>query len=109
MGQPPAAKVPQPIDATALTFTLENDSFTVRIGRWRLRATSAASMNQFVDTHLREIDPDKITIYSDANAKYKTFQPVLEVLKKHDWLKFKLQDTNPKVRAPASPAPARST
>jgi len=29
----------QPIDATALTFTLEKDSITARVGRWKLKTT----------------------------------------------------------------------
>lgn len=90
------AALQQPVDATTLIFTVEKDSITVRIGRWKLRATKPAEMNRFVDLHLKEIDPDKIIIYGDGKAKYKTFQPVIEVLKKHDWLKFKLEDTGPK-------------
>jgi hypothetical protein len=89
-----------PIDATALTFTLEKGFFTVRVGRWSIRATSAAEMNRFVDVHLHDIDPGKITVIGDPKAKYEEFAPVLEVLKKHDWLKFRLQDSNLKQNSP---------
>jgi len=86
----------QPIDATALTFTLEKDSFTVRVGRWKLKTKEVLEMNRFVDLHIKEIDPNKIVIYGDGHAEYKTFQPVIEVLKKHDWIRFRLEDTGPK-------------
>lgn len=92
----------QPIDGTALTFTLEKDSIIVRVGRWKLRTKEVVEMNRFVDLHIKEIDPNKIVIYGDEHAKYKTFQPVIEVLKKHDWMRFKLEDTGPKPK-PAAP------
>lgn len=92
----------QPIDATALTFTIEKDAIIVRVGRWKLKTNKTADMNRFVDLHLKEIDPNKIVIYGDDAAKYKTFEPVIEVLKKHDWMKFKLESTSPKPK-PAKP------
>jgi len=68
----------QPIDATELTFRLvDKDSITVRVGRWKLTTTKAGELNRFVDAHLKEIDPNKVVIYGDANAKYKTFQPAV--------------------------------
>jgi len=91
----------QSIDGTALTFTLEKDSVTVRVGRWKLRSIEATEMNRFVDLHIKEIDPNNIVIYSDKKTQYKGFQTVLEVLKKHDWLKFRVEDTGPKPHAPA--------
>jgi biopolymer transport protein ExbD len=90
----------QSIDGTALTFTLEKDSMTVRVGRWKLRSIDAKEMNRFVDLHIKEIDPNKIVIYSDKKARYKSFQSVIEVLKKHDWLKFRIEDTGPKPQPP---------
>jgi len=83
----------QPIDGTALNFTVEHDSVTVQVGRWKIKSKKAAEMNRFVDTHIKAIDPNKIFIYGDGQAKYPSFRSVIEVLKKHDWLKFKLVDT----------------
>jgi biopolymer transport protein ExbD len=93
----------QPIDATQLTFTLVGkDSITVRVGRWKLTTTKTEELNRFVDIHLKEIDPAKIVVYGDKDAKYETFHPVLDVLKKHDWMKFRLEDTSAKPK-PAAP------
>jgi biopolymer transport protein ExbD len=96
----------QPIDGTALTFTVDRDSVTVRIGRWKIRTNKAADMNRFVDTHLKEMNPDNIVIYGDGAAKYKTFQSVIEVLKKHDWIRFRFEDTG---RKPKPPVPKVET
>ncbi len=97
------AVLQQPIDATALTITLDKGYFTVRVGRWQLKTNKVKEMNQFVDLHVKEIDPDKIVIYGDPNATYPEFQPIIAVLKKHDWLKFKLEKTGPKPK----PTPRR--
>ena len=90
------AALQQPMDGTALNFTVEKDSVTVQVGRWKIKSNKAAEMNRFVDRHIKAIDPNKIFIYGDAAAKYPSFRSVIEVLKKHDWLKFKLVDTNTK-------------
>ncbi len=97
----------QPIDATALTFTIEKDSILVQVGRWKLRAVSTVEMNKFVDLHKKEIDPEKTVIYGDAKAPYESFQSVIGVLKKHDWLKFRLETTGPKHPAPSRPPSTR--
>jgi hypothetical protein len=97
-----AATGQQPVDGTALIFTLDKNSITVRVGHWSLTTTKTAELNRFVDEHLRAIDPNKIIVYGDAAAKYPTFKPIIDVLKKHDWLKFKMEDTNRKLK-PLSP------
>lgn len=95
-----AALQQQPIDGTALNFTIDHDSVTVQIGRWKLKSNKAEEMNNFVDIHLKAIDPNKIFIYGDAAAKYPSFRPVIEVLKKHDWMKFKMMPISPKANPP---------
>ncbi len=50
----------EPIDGTALNFTIEKDSTTVQVGRWKLKSNNAEAMNRFVDSHLKEIDPTKL-------------------------------------------------
>jgi hypothetical protein len=77
-------------DSTFLTFTLEKDIFTVRLLHWSTTSKSAAELNQFVDAHLSNVDPNKIIIIGDPDAKYYQFKAVIEVMKKHDWLKFRL-------------------
>jgi biopolymer transport protein ExbD len=81
-----------PPDSTYLTFTLEKGAITVRLLHWSKRATTASELNHFVDAHLPGIDPEKIILIGDPKAKYKEFAPIIEVLKKHDWMKFKLQN-----------------
>jgi hypothetical protein len=105
------ASFQQAIDATALTFTLEKDTVAVRVGRWKLRSVSAKEMNAFVDLHIKKIDPNKVIIYGDEAAKYSSFRSILEVLKKHDWIKFKLEKTGQKPpeakpKAPMEPSVA---
>lgn len=92
----------QPIDATALIFRLEKDSITVQVGRWKLRSVDTTELSRFVDAHFKEIDPNKVLVYGPASAEYKTFAPIIIVLKKHDWLKFQLidKDAKPKVDTP---------
>jgi hypothetical protein len=83
------------MDSTALTFTIGKEAFVVRVGRWMLRTNKKADMNRFVDLHLKEIDPNKIMIYGDSAAEYKTFEPVIEILKRHDWMNFRLGVIHP--------------
>jgi hypothetical protein len=92
----------QPIDGTALIFRMDKDSITVQVGRWKLRSRDTTQLSRFVDVHLREIDPAKVLVYGPGSAEYKSFAPIITVLKKHDWLKFKLVDTEakPKVDSP---------
>jgi len=49
----------QVIDATALNFTIAKNSI-VQAGRWKIKATNTSEINQFVNNHIKEIDPDKI-------------------------------------------------
>jgi hypothetical protein len=86
-----AAFLQQPIDATALTITLERDSFSVRVGRWTLRTKKAAEMNRFVDLHQKEIDPEKVFLCADEKASFEEFDPALKVFKKHPWWKWRLK------------------
>lgn len=81
----------QQIDGTTLTFIVEKDSVAVRIGRWKIKTNKIDEMNRFVDLHFKEIDPAKTVVYGDDHAKYPTFKPVIEVLKKHDWIKFRFE------------------
>ena len=99
----------QPIDATTLVFRLEKDSITVEVGRWKLKSNNAAEMNRFVDMHRKEIDPNKTVVYGDGQAKYESFQSIIQVLKKHDWIKFKFVDTNPTHKPPAKKVETRQT
>lgn len=103
------AALQQPIDGTALNFTVEKDSVTIQVGRWKIKSNNAEAMNRFVDSHIREIDPNKVTVYGDGHAKYPSFKSVLEVLKKHDWLKFKLVDTGVKAKPAEKKADTRQT
>lgn len=89
-----------PIDATALTFTIEKGYYVIRVGKSSIRATTAAEMNRFVDIHLHEIDPEKTIVIGDPKAKGKALDPILNVLKKHDWIRFRLQDINVKPTSP---------
>lgn len=99
----------QPIDGTQLSFIVEKDAVTVQVGRWKLRSTKAIEMNRFVDLHIKEIDPNKIVIYGEGNAKYKSFQSVIEVMKRHDWMRFKLEDTNPTHKPAAQKVDTKQT
>ena len=92
----------EPVDGTTLIFRLEGDSITVQVGRWRLRSVDTTELNRFVIAHFKEIDPSKTLVYGPGKATYKSFAPIINVLKKHDWLKFKLIDTEakPKVDSP---------
>lgn len=103
------ATLQQPIDGTALNFTVEKDSITIQVGRWKIKSNKVEAMNRFVDSHIKEIDPNKITVYGDGQAKYPSFSSVLQVLKKHDWLKFKLVDTGAKSKPAEKNVDTRST
>jgi biopolymer transport protein ExbD len=94
-----AARGQDKVDATALVFMIHHDSITIRVNHWSLTTLDTAELNRFVDQHVRSIDPNKIIVYGDAAAEYPTFKPIIDVLKKHDWLKFKLQPTGPATKA----------
>ena len=103
------ATLQQPIDGTALNFIVEKDSITVQVGHWRIKSNKAEAMNRFVDSHIKEIDPNKITIYGDGQEKYSSFGSVIQVLKKHDWMKFKLIDTGAKSKPVEKKVDTQST
>lgn len=92
----------EPIDGTTLIFRLEKNSITVQVGRWKLCSVDTTELSRFVDAHLKEIDPAKTLVYGPGSAQYKSFAPIITVLKKRDWLKFKLVDTEakPKIDSP---------
>ncbi len=69
----------------ALTFTIEKDSISIQVGRWKIKTSKREEMNRFVDLFLKEINQNKIVTCGDAKATYPTFKPVLEVLNNHDW------------------------
>jgi len=104
-----AAALQQPIDGTALNFIVEKNSISVQVGRWKIKSNNVEAMNRFVDSHIKEIDPNKIIIYGDGQAKYPSFKSVLQVLKKHDWLKFKLVDTGAKTKPSVEKVDTRHT
>jgi hypothetical protein len=79
------------------------------VGRWKIKSNNAEAMNRFVDSHIKEIDPNKIIIYGDGQAKYPSFSSVIQVLKKHDWLKFKLVDTGAKTKPPEKKVDTQKT
>ncbi len=89
-----------PPDSTYLIFTLEKDIVTVRLLHWSATSKSTADLNRFVNAHLSEIDPNKIVIYGESNAKYPDFKPIIEVMKKHDWMKFKLMIKGEHIKQP---------
>jgi hypothetical protein len=94
-----AARGQDTVDATSLVFMIHHDSITIRVNHWSLTTLDTAELNRFVDQHIRSIDPNKIIVYGDAAAEYPAFKPIIDVLKKHDWLKFKLQPTGPATKA----------
>jgi len=61
-----------------------------------LRSRDTIQLCRFVDVHIKGIDPTKVLVYGPGSAGYKSFAPIISVLKKHDWLKFKLVDTEAK-------------
>jgi hypothetical protein len=67
---------------------------------WSKTSKSTVELNRFIDAHLSEIDPDKIIVIGDPEAKYPKFKAIIEVMKKHDWLKFKLLKKGEQLKPP---------
>ena len=79
-----------PNDTTYFCIALNKSKTSIKYkGTWR-QLESHEQLDKFISDHKAQIDTDKILIVAPANTVYNDFKFLIDILKKHDLMKFHL-------------------
>ena len=80
-------------DSATLAIHVLADSLKVSFLNIRYNFKEPAQLDRFILQHTRSINPDKVIVSAPANLNFSKLSPVLELIKKHAYYRFKLVTT----------------
>ncbi len=87
---PKAITVTRPDDSSYFSIKIHKDSLELTLLDKKQIVGNSAEVDKFISANKMQIDPTRIVFFADANTLYEKFKPILDVLRKHGYYKFKI-------------------
>jgi hypothetical protein len=78
------------IDSNYFSITILNNGYETSLANRKVHLKTIKDFDEFIESNHRVIDSTKILIFSLHDTPSEKFKAILEVLKKHNYLKFQL-------------------
>jgi biopolymer transport protein ExbD len=90
--QAPAETIsaPNAYDSSYFSIEISKDSFKLTLPGKDQTFNTSAEVDSFISANKMHIDPNKIVLFAAPHVPYEKFKPILDVLRKHEYYKFKL-------------------
>lgn len=87
---PVSVKNPVKYDSSYFIITVLVEGFKISLLDTTSIVSTAKEVDAFIVENKKRIDAKKILLMGNHDASYQQFQPIIEIFKKHEYLRFKM-------------------
>lgn len=82
--------ISKPYDSSYFSIKILDDSLELSLLNKKHTIKSFSEVDQYITINKSLINPSKIVLFANANASYEKFKPVIDILRKHEYYRFKM-------------------